>query len=137
MVELGRACTAVDHRKRAVLNLLWRGMVAYLQHHRRRYFFGCSSLTSQDPAEGLATWEALQQRGYAHPRVFAPPLPAYACHGAGGKAANLPTLFTLYLRVGARVCGPPAIDRFFGTIDFLTLVDTQTMDQAIFRNYID
>ena len=136
MVELGRACVALDHRKRSTLNMLWRGMVAYLKHHQKRYFFGCSSLTSQDPAVGAATWEDLQARGYAHPDVYIPPLPSYVCDGEGGRPAKIPTLFTLYLRVGARVCGPPALDRFFGTIDFLTLVDTRTMDQVIFQNYV-
>ena len=29
-----------------------------------------------------------------------------------------------YLRVGAGVCGPPALDREFGTTDFLVLLDT-------------
>lgn len=137
MVELGRACVVLDHRKRSVLNMLWRGMAAYLLHHGKRYFFGCSSLTSQDPAVGAATWDHLQARGYAHPSVYVPPLPSYVCEGEGGLPAPIPTLFTLYLRCGARVCGPPALDRFFGTIDFLTLLDTQSMDQAIFRNYVD
>lgn len=137
LVELGRACTAKAHRTRAVLNLLWRGMVAYLAHNRRRYFFGCSSLTSQDPALGLDTYEHLRLRGYLHPSVELPPLPGYECvaDGPSRTRVEIPTLFTLYLRQGAKVCGPPALDRFFGTIDFLTLVDTKTMDQAILRSY--
>ena len=139
MVELGRACTSVEHRTRKVLNLLWKGMTAYLVHHRKRYFFGCSSLTCQDPAVGLATHRWLVERGYAREDLLIPPLPAYVCEGdaTSAKPAKVPTLFTLYLRLGARVCGPPAIDRFFGTIDFLTLIDTGTMDQAIFRSYAD
>ncbi len=136
MVELGRACTSLEHRTRAVLGLLWRGIVTYLLHHRRRYFFGCSSLTSQDPAIGLATYQALIDRGYAHDELHVPPLPSYVCEGGGAKPAKIPTLFTLYLRAGARVCGPPAIDRYFGTIDFLTVLDTQTMDQKLFRSYV-
>lgn len=139
MVELGRACTAVEHRTRAVLNLLWRGMAAYLLFNKKRYFFGCSSLTSQDPALGLAAWRQLERRGYVHPKLHVPVLPAYACSAdtVSDAPVAIPTLFTLYLRVGARVCGPPALDRFFGTIDFLTLLDTQSMDAAIFRSYVD
>jgi putative hemolysin len=32
-------------------------------------------------------------------------------------------LLAAYLALGAGICGPPAIDREFKTIDFLTLVD--------------
>jgi len=38
-----------------------------------------------------------------------------------------PRLFRAYLDLSARLCGPPAIDREFGTIDFLTLLDLQTI----------
>ncbi len=139
MVELGRACTAIEHRTRAVLNLLWRGIATYMLHNRRRYVFGCSSLTSQDPALGLATHRYLLERGYGHPELDIQPLPTFVCESTedARTSVKLPTLFTLYLRLGARVCGPPAIDRFFGTIDFLTLIDTGTMDQGIFRSYVD
>jgi putative hemolysin len=40
---------------------------------------------------------------------------------------NIPKLFRIYLRFGARVCGPPAIDRLFKTIDFLVLFDIEKM----------
>lgn len=30
---------------------------------------------------------------------------------------------TTYLALGAKICGPPALDRAFKTIDFLTLMD--------------
>jgi putative hemolysin len=32
--------------------------------------------------------------------------------------------------VGARICGPPAWDRAFGTIDFLTLLDLEQIAPA-------
>ena len=31
-----------------------------------------------------------------------------------------------YLALGAAVCGPPALDREFGTIDFLTWLDLES-----------
>jgi putative hemolysin len=40
-------------------------------------------------------------------------------------APATPRLFRAYLDVSARLCGPPAIDREFKTIDFLTLIDLQ------------
>jgi putative hemolysin len=36
---------------------------------------------------------------------------------------KVPKLLKTYLAIGARICGSPAWDRDFGTIDFLTLLD--------------
>ena len=35
----------------------------------------------------------------------------------------LPKLFRIYLRLGAQVLSEPAVDRDFGTIDFLVMLD--------------
>ena len=40
---------------------------------------------------------------------------------------RIPKLLRAYLGVGARICGPPALDREFKTIDFLTLLDIESM----------
>jgi len=39
----------------------------------------------------------------------------------------IPKLLRAYLTVGAKICGPPAIDRHFQTIDFLTLLDLEAL----------
>jgi len=36
-----------------------------------------------------------------------------------------PKLLRAYLSIGAKICGPPAVDREFKTIDFLTLLDLE------------
>jgi putative hemolysin len=36
-------------------------------------------------------------------------------------------LLRAYLTVGAKICGPPALDRQFKTIDFLTLLDIKSL----------
>ena len=40
---------------------------------------------------------------------------------------RLPALFAAYLRIGASIIGGPAIDRDFGTLDFLALLDTESL----------
>ncbi len=60
MIELGRACVHADHRTFNLLHLLWRGLAVYATERKARYLIGCSSLTSQDPIEGLATYRKLQ-----------------------------------------------------------------------------
>jgi putative hemolysin len=39
----------------------------------------------------------------------------------------VPKLLRAYLSVGAKICGPPALDREFKTIDFLTLLDLERL----------
>lgn len=128
-IELGRACVAREHRSKRVLFLLWRGLIEYLRHVGRTSFFGCSSLTSQDEAEGLRLFHYLEREGRVHPDLCAEPLPAFACRASAGTLegppVEVPALFGIYLRHGASILGRPAIDRHFGTIDFLTFLEVQ------------
>ena len=41
------------------------------------------------------------------------------------KPPKIPKLLAAYLALGIKLCGPPAIDREFKTIDFLTLFDLE------------
>jgi putative hemolysin len=43
------------------------------------------------------------------------------------EPVSLPKLLRAYLSIGAKICGPPALDCGFKTIDFLTLVDLRQM----------
>jgi putative hemolysin len=40
----------------------------------------------------------------------------------------LPPLFKVYLDMGAKVCSEPAIDREFGVVDFLIVLDVENLD---------
>ena len=140
-VEVGRACISQSHRNRQVLFLLWKGLAAYVSHNRRRYLFGCSSLTSQDPLEGLAMLEQLRKRGHVHDELTVPPLPGFECHVEGMPETlpevPVPSLFRTYLRYGARICGQPAIDRAFKTIDFFMLFDLARLDERRYALFFD
>lgn len=132
-IECGRACIEEGHRHRRVLLLLWKGLGAYVLHYRKRYFFGCCSLTSQDPAEAARTLEYLRRHDYLHPTLDLEPRAEFDCgeghHGAEGwESVRVPTLFRTYLRYGAKIVGRPALDRQFKTIDFLALLDLDELD---------
>ena len=135
-VEVCRACIARPYRNRQVLFLLWKGLAAYLSGAGKRYLFGCSSLTSQDPAEGLRALEDLTAKGHLHPTLRVQPLPGLECVGErSAGAVHLPVLFQSYLRHGAKVCGSPALDRAFKTIDFFTILDTFELGPEVRRLY--
>ena len=51
--------------------------------------------------------------------------------GEGIAIGRPPRLFRAYLDISAKVCGPPAIDREFKTIGFLTLIDLTHMPDRV------
>ena len=127
ILELGRACIHRQHRNFAVLNLLWKGIAAYAREQGARYLLGCSSLTSQDPGAGAAAYERMAPN-LAPQGWRTQPVPAFACPlpPADAGVARIPRLLSAYLALGAGICGPPAIDREFRTIDFLTWLDIES-----------
>jgi putative hemolysin len=127
ILELGRACIHREHRSFAVLNLLWKGIAGYARDCGARYLIGCSSLASQDAAEGAAAYERLQ--AHLAPEAWRTrPLSLLACalDRRAEPAPRIPRLLSAYLALGAAICGPPAIDREFRTIDFLTWADIES-----------
>jgi putative hemolysin len=51
------------------------------------------------------------------------------------EAVKLPQLFEIYLRIGAKICGEPVIDRQFKTIDFFVIVDVKNMRDKYYRMF--
>ena len=138
LVELGRACVHQDHRKMNVLNLLWRGITAYARQRNARYMIGCSSLTSQDPALGEAMYRSLAADYLVTEDFRTSPLPGFAlpeCEPLS-DCPKPPRLLRTYLTIGAKICGAPAIDRAFGTIDFLTFIDLRTLPAPASNRYL-
>jgi len=141
-VETGRACIHREHRNTRVLQLLWQGLGSYMLANDARWLFGCCSLTSQDPEEGKAAWRYLRDEGHLHPALAAPPRAEYVCFPAGAGqlpgpvARGVPPLFASYLRIGTKVVGEPALDRQFGTIDFLALLDLADLTEVNRRRFL-
>lgn len=128
VLELGRACILAPHRSFAVLSLLWRGIAQYALERGARYLIGCSSLTTQDPAVGAS---AFRQLGafLVDPALRTVPFESWRCplEQESETEVKLPKLLTAYLNLGARICGAPALDKEFKTVDFLTLLDLSSV----------
>lgn len=137
VLELGRACVHRDHRSFEVITMLWRGIAEYALIRGCRYLIGCSSLTSQDSAYGAAMYRKLESC-LAKPELCTVPLAGYdlpPCEEYKGTVTP-PKLLRTYLAVGAKICGPPAIDREFKTIDFLTLMDLNNLVPSARLRYL-
>ena len=131
VLELGRASIDREHRTSEVLMLLWRGIAQYARSCGLRYLIGCSSLNSRDPQEGWSLYQQL--RDFLAPEVLCTrPTPSYALPACADRLTDVkvPRLLRTYIAVGARICGEPAWDREFGTIDFLTLLDLAQLSPA-------
>ena len=157
ILELGRASIDREHRTPEVLTLLWRGIAQYATDMGLRYLIGCSSLTSQDPAEGWQMYRQLEHYRVM-PEFATEPTAAYACpieeEGAYAQSSaqestsaaepaeaekaqvKVPKLLKTYLAIGARIGAPPAWDRAFGTIDFLTLLDLKTISPSARNRFL-
>jgi putative hemolysin len=147
ILELGRASIDREHRTPEVLTLLWRGIAQYATNMKLRYLIGCSSLNSTDPREGWAMYRQLEHARVAY-ELQTTPMTGWECPGAElaespetpeqawPEPAKVPKLLRTYLAIGARICGAPAWDREFGTIDFLTLLDLRTVSSSARNRFL-
>lgn len=140
--ELGRACIAREHRRGHALFALFRGLARYAVDSGQRYLYGCCSLTGTDPLEGSLARAWLAARGKVHTEFYVPAREAYRMESIdvsveAVEAFKLPQLFGTYLRYGAMVCSEPAVDRDFGTIDFLVMFDLAMLDVRVRRLFIE
>lgn len=138
IVELGRACVHRQHRNLFVLGLLWKSIGDYARQRGGRYLIGCSSLTSQDPAAGASAYTELCRNHLAEPRWRTKPMPHNECDldAVTEEPVSIPKLLRAYLILGAKICGPPALDRQFKTIDFLTLLDLDALSEAAKERFL-
>jgi putative hemolysin len=144
MLELGRSCVDAGYRNRAVMQLLWRGIAAYVFQHQIDLMFGCASLPGIDPE---ALGEELTYLFHYH---LAPPalrlraLPNRYVEmlrldpdGLDRRRAiaKLPPLIKGYLRLGAFVGDGAVIDRQFNTTDVAVVVKTDLVTDKYYRHY--
>lgn len=137
LVELGRACIAKDYRSLTTVLQLWLAIGGFLNLHRARYLFGCCSLTTVDPDDGWRALRTLRKMRALDASLFMPATPAFSCgprerefDPALTGTVKIPKLFSVYMRLGAKVVSEPAIDREFGTVDFLVLMDGQSVNMS-------
>jgi putative hemolysin len=138
VLELGRASIDREHRSSEVLNLLWRGIAQYSKFYGLRYLIGCSSLNSQDPQDGWTMFEQLSPF-LVVPEFRTVPAKSFELPPASAVSettVKVPKLLKTYIGVGARICGAPAWDREFRTIDFLTLLDLAQLTPAARNRFL-
>lgn len=140
-LEIGRSCIAREHRNSRVLFLLWKGLALYTTKRKKRYLFGCCSLFTQDCTEGKRALRQLEREGHFHESFRVAPREECACKPDDYLSPDteqyleLPKLFGTYLRIGAKICGDPVIDRQFKTIDFFVIFDVKTIEERYYKMF--
>ena len=144
VLELGRSCVAGAYRTRGTLQLLWRGIAAFVFRHRIDLMFGCASLPGTD-LDALAP-----QLSYLHANHLAPPaLRPRALPGRHvpmdripvgaidmrAALTSLPPLIKGYLRLGGFVGDGAVIDDQFNTTDVCIVVKTDLVTDKYYRHY--
>lgn len=128
-LELGRSCVVKSYRTKPItMQLLWKGIMVYLERYRIDVMFGCGSLPGTDP-DALKlplsylhhfhrAPESKQLR--ARPELYVP-MNRIPKDAIDQKAAmrKLPPLIKGYVRAGAIIGDGAVIDRQFGTTDVL------------------
>lgn len=144
VLELGRSCVDAAYRGRAVMQLLWRGIAAYVAEQNIELMFGCASLAGTDP-EALAV-----ELTYLYGHHLAPPalrmraLPERYVDmrrrdpmsvDARQATLLLPPLIKGYLRVGGFVGDGAVIDPDFNTTDVAIIVKSDMITDKYMKHY--
>ncbi|MFE0021674.1 GNAT family N-acetyltransferase [Amycolatopsis sp. NPDC059021] len=138
LVETGRSCVHADHRSGAVVSLVWAGIARYMLLSGHRYLAGCASVPLTDGGSFAAgVWDVLRAKHYADESARVTPLQPWVDEGIARPARSLlPPLIKGYVRLGAKVCGPPAHDPDFGVADFFVLLDLHNVDERYLKFFL-
>jgi len=143
-LELGRSCVAKEYRSLAVVNLLWAGIARYIEIHNINALFGCASFHSIEENDVARAFAYLREHHFAPEQYRVFPTERYAMDLAGRTdheydenkvLRQFSPLLKGYLRVGGLVCGEPALDKQFGTVDFFTLLETDRITEKYKNHY--
>jgi putative hemolysin len=144
ILEVGRSCVAQGYRTGSIMQLLWRGIAAYVFHFDVVILFGCASLPGVDPDQ------LRMPLAYLHHNHLAPPalrpralaeryvkMDVLDPKDVDNREAlrALPPLVKGYLRLGGFVGDGAVVDPEFGTTDVCVVVKTDRVTEKYYRHY--
>ncbi len=144
LLELGRSCIDRTYRGRAAMQLLWRGIAAYVFLHRIDVMFGCASLPGTDPERLEAELTYLYHNHLAPPALRLRAIPSRyvemrrldpASFDHRRTQQTLPPLIKGYLRLGGFIGDGAVVDQQFNTTDVAVVVKTDLITDKYYRHY--
>lgn len=144
VLELGRSCVDSAYRGRAAMQLLWRGIAAYVFTHNIDLMFGCASLPGTDVDALAAELTYLYANHLAPPDIRLRALQARYVDmrrmdpseiDARHVLVGLPPLIKGYLRLGGFVGDGAVVDYQFNTTDVAVVVQTDLVTGKYYRHF--
>lgn len=137
-LELGRSCILKSYRSRpGTMQLLWKGLMAYVARFDIDLMFGCASLPGTDvsdmalPLSYLHHFHPMPEalRVKAQPELYVPMnvLPRDRIDEREG-IRSLPPMLKGYVRAGCCIGDGAVIDRQFGTTDVFIYFPVSGLD---------
>ena len=142
MVELGRSCVHPDHRQGGVILALWTALGDFMHRNALDVMIGCASTPMHHPGlphgHGAAgIWRKAAAGHMAPVRYHVQPRLALPLEQMDEDAqVEAPALIRAYLRLGARVLGPPAWDPDFNTADLPLMLRLQDLPSRYRRHFL-
>lgn len=143
-LELGRSCVDAAYRNRPTMQLLWKGIAAYVFRYDIALMFGCASLPGNDidALSGHLSYLYHYHRAPDHLLVRALPELYVAMNRSPRESidvkralATLPPLIKGYLRLGGFVGDGAVIDPQFNTTDICVIVQTDAVTGKYYKHY--
>ncbi|MEY4980362.1 MAG: hypothetical protein RLZZ352_2632 [Pseudomonadota bacterium] len=146
MVELGRSCVHPDHRHGGVIMALWAALAGFMANNGLHTMIGCASIPmNQAGGQGMldgglaaaSIWRQVRERHLAsiefrvRPRL---PLPVEQLDDS--LPVEAPALIKAYLRLGAKVLGPPAWDPDFNAADLPMMMRLADMPARYRKHFL-
>lgn len=150
-LELGRACIHRDFRKGAVISLLWKGITLYMGKTNASTVFGCASVKTESARQAALLYKYFETQDLYRPNFFCPPKMKYAMpdidlwiqsmdrdlsfEEMSEAKALVPSLCQAYINAGATLGGEPAYDEEYKCIDFLTILEKEDLNKALWKRH--
>jgi L-ornithine Nalpha-acyltransferase len=143
LLELGRSCVAPDYLSGRVIQMFFQGIAAYAGAREFDTLMGCASIRGNDIDELREIFSYLKRSHLSDRAFHVSPKRGFELPGIETPVEfneteilqSLPPLFRGYLRLGAKICGPPAFDRQFGTADFFLSLPAREVAERYDRRF--
>jgi putative hemolysin len=136
VLELSRACVSPEGRGGAILMLIWKFTMQFVEQNKYDVLFGCASFKGTGYSDHIEILSYLYDRHLASEELM--PVPKSAVQsiaikdfleppGKGKERGKVPTMLRGYLKIGARISDHAVIDPIFNTTFVAIYVDVKQM----------
>jgi putative hemolysin len=146
MVELGRSCVHVEHRHGGVILALWGALTEFMVRNELDTMIGCASIPMHHQGPhgrvggghaAASIWRQLKDQHLASIDLHVRPrLPLPIDRLDDQLTVEPPALIKGYLRLGAKVLGPPAWDPDFNAADLPMLMRMRDLPARYRKHFL-